>query len=1195
MDNIPYKKNIILNLYNRTGGFGMGLQLILGGSGSGKSTTMYKELVSESRTNANVHYLAIVPEQFTMETQKMIVMLSPEHGSMAIDILSFDRLARRIFEEAGLNALQVLDDTGKCLIIRKIIEENKRELTVFGSKVKMAGFVEEMKSMISELFQYGIGEKELADILVKSQNKPLLYAKLTDIQIILVKLKEYLNDRFVMNEEILTRVCALIPDSEMIRNSVITFDEYTGFSPVQFEVIRALLKYARKVTVTVTIRNPEKVDYTRNNPNQIFYLGIKTVSKLLKLAQDENIQIEENIVMKNGYRFQKSQTFKYLEQNLFQYGKRSYEEPVEDMSIHICNNVISEAEYVAATIADIVKNKQYRYRDIAVITPDIESYYRGITEVFGKYNIPCFIDYKHSIITNPMVEMLRAILELVTDNYSYESVFRYLRSGMSSLTEEEIDILENHVIQYGIRGYKRWSQPFRTQNDSINEAREKVLSDTEELYNQLKRKEDKTVSDIINTLYQLCIKLDVEGKLQKLQDIFLNENKLALAKEYDQTYDKVVTLFEKTVFLIGDEIIKVKEILPILDSGFEDIKVGIVPPTLDRLVVGNLERTRLNNVKVLFLIGINDGLIPKAKSDGGVLSQSDRSFLQENDVELSPTNRESVFIQKYYLYLMLTKMSERLYLSFKRINSDGSSARQSYLINTIKNMFPKIAVIDEDKEENSQNRIVNEKLAKTYIAENMFDYIHESLPEEKVKQFREIYAKLLRENIGISKIIEAAIYQNQDSKIEEAIAKAIYGENLHNSVSRLETFAACAYKHFIMYGLALMNRQEYQVNSADIGSIYHSTIEHFSKKVTKRNINWGIMDEELRNQLINESLNEVVEEYADTAFQDNARNAYMIERIRKMATKTAWVLQQQVIAGKFIPGDFEIKFSSEYGLDELKYIYPDGAQMGVRGVIDRVDYFHDGDDIYIKIVDYKSGPKKLEINDVYHGLQLQLVLYMEAAMELTKKKNPGKNVIPAGLFYYNIDNPVIDEEQINVTGIDSAEEKEAYSNAMKKCAEDEVLKLQRVDGFVNAGEKVLRAMDENLEEAAHSGGESLVIPIAYTKKGTFKSNSKQITQLEMEKLIQFVHEKVGKLGSDILEGKIDLDPYVKVNGNGNAMSGKTSCEYCEYNAICGFDPKMEGCQYRILQKKDNEDIWKEIIKAGGVEGGKVDTGAEESH
>lgn len=1171
----------------------MGLQLILGGSGSGKSTAMYRQLVDESREDHNGHFLAIVPEQFTMETQKTIVMLSPEHGSMSIDILSFDRLARRIFEEAGMNALQVLDDTGKCLIIRKIIEENKKNLTVFASKVKMAGFVEEMKSMISELYQYGIGEKELSEILDKSKKKPLLYAKLEDIRIILIKLQEYLKDRFVMNEEILTRVCQLIPDSEIVKNSVITFDEYTGFSPVQYQVIRMLLKYAKKVTVTVTIRNPEKVDFSRSNPNQIFYLGIKTVNKLLQIAKEENVKIEKDIIMKNSVRFQNSTELTYLEQNLFKYGKQTFQDNVNNMSIHICNNTIAEAEYVASTIIQIVKKHHYRYRDIAVITPDLESYYRGLTEVFHKYEIPCFIDYKHSIIANPMVEMLRAVLEMVIDNYSYESVFRYLRSGMSSLEQEEIDLLENYVIQYGIRGYKRWSKPFKTDKEIINRAREKVLRDTEEVYSQLKKKEDTTVTEIINTLYHLCIQLGTEEKLKTLQALFEKAGKMDLAKEYAQTFEKVITLFEKTVFLIGDEIIKVKEITSILDSGFEEIKVGIVPPTLDRLVVGDLERTRLNNIKVLFLIGVNDGLIPKAKTGGGVLSQADRSFLQENEVELSPTSRETVFIQKYYLYLMLTKMSERLYISFKRINNDGSSARQSYLINNMIKMFPKVEVIDEEHRDNSADRITNLRLAVSYISENMFEYLHDGLSEDQTRQFREIFARLLRDGKDMEKIIEASVYQNNISKIDEAVAKAIYGEYLRNSVSRLETFASCAYSHFIMYGLNLVERKEYQVNTADIGSIYHSAIEHFSKKIVSRKILWEKMDDELRDLLINESVNEVALEYADTALQDNARNAYMIERIRKMAQKTAWVLQQQVIAGKFVPGDFEIKFSSEYGLDELKYIYPDGSQMGVRGVIDRVDYFHDGDDIYIKIVDYKSGSKKLEINDVYNGLQLQLVLYMEAAMELAKKKNPDKNVIPAGLFYYNIDNPVIDESVVKDVKIENCKDDQEFQNQLKRRADDETLKAQRVDGFVNASEPVLRAMDEKMEDAAHEGGESLVVPIGFTKKGDFKSNSKQITQIDMERLIHFVHRKVGDLGSNILSGKIDLNPYVKANGKGNLSNGQTPCDYCKYGSICGFDQKIEGCNYRVLAKINNDEIWKKIFIEGGEQDGTMDTGTEE--
>lgn len=1155
----------------------MGLQLILGSSGTGKTTKIYNDMLQKSSIDKDRKYLAVVPEQFTMETQKIIVELSPGHGTMDIDILSFDRLAKRIFDEAGMNTLEVLDDTGKCLIIRKIIEENKNRLTVFGSKVKMSGFIDEMKSLVSELYQYGIGEKELDEMLVKSTKKPLLYAKLEDIRLIMVELKKYLEDKFIMNEEILRRVCELIPESEIVKNSYITFDEYTGFSPVQYEVIRMLLKYAGDINVALTVRDADEIDYAKAGDGlDTFGITVKTVNKLKRIASDENVEIYSDIILKENYRFKECSEFRYLEENIFLYGKKPFEvKDSERISVHVCANAETEADYVAYNIKELVNTKGYRYKDIAVVTADISTYHRVITEVFQKHDVPCFIDYKRSVIANPMVESLRAVLEIISEGYSYESVFRLLKCGMSSLERKEIDKLENYVIRYGIRGYKRYSNEFVSANEDINIARQKFIDDTDNLYKAFKKNTRITVREAVTALYEFVVRLNMDGKLAAMERYFRENNNLSMAKEYAQTYEKVMKLFDKTVFLIGDEMVNAKELAAILDSGFEDIKVGIIPTTLDRVVVGDIERTRLNNVKALFFLGVNDGLIPKSEVKGGVLTQGERSFLEENDIELSPGARENVFIQKYYLYLMLTKMSEKLYISFKKTNGDGKSERPSYLINTIMHMFKGIKIYDEDniKCSNIADKITNIKSAKSYLAELIGGYLREEYDNEDEAFFRELYSICERYDVKPEELVRAAIYESSPTKLDKAIAKCIYGEKLTNSVSRLEKFAACAYEHFMNYGLNLQPRREFEVNSADIGSIYHSTIELFSKKIRDEKLSWKDIDDNRRNELINESVDEAVKKNGTGVFEDSARNRFIVNRIRKMAEKTAWILQKQVMAGDFIPEDFELRFSSKYGADAMKYEYEDGTTMDIKGIIDRVDYYNDGDSVYIKIVDYKSGNKKLEINDIYNGLQLQLVLYMEAAIEFAKKKYPGKNIVPAALFYYNIDNPVIDRDKIlNIPDVIKAKSEEKEER-IQKCAQSMVLDSQKVNGFIN-NKTILKSLDRDIENYIEKGGESLYIPVGYNKKGGFSSKSSVLTSYDMEKLMTFVHNKIGELGHQIIDGCIDVNPYIKISPGGGMSNGKTPCAYCEYNDICGFDGKISGYEYRKLIKKKDEEVWK---------------------
>ena len=1152
----------------------MGLQLIIGGSGTGKTTLMYQKLIAHSMADRHPACYAVVPEQFTMETQKNIVELSGRQGTMAIDIVSFQRLAKRIFDEAGFNRLKVLDDTGKCFILRKIIEENKNQFTVFGAKAGMAGFIEEMKSMISEFYQYGIVGDKFDDMLKTAAKRPLLHAKLKDVKLCMEKLNEFLGDRFTMNEELLSRACGFIEKSEIIRDSYITFDEYTGFSPVQYRMIRELLKYAKDVCVAVTLREAGKIDYGKENEADIFRLSMKTINKLKIMAKEENVEIYSDVILTENYRLQNKGALLYLEKNIFRYGVKPYDKRTvnsvengaqedSEISLHICDNTAAEAEYVAYTINSLVRQGRYRYKDIAVVTTDIESDNRYIEEKFRKHSVPCFVDCKRSVMANPMVETIRAVLNIISDNFSYESVFGYLKSGMSGLNRTEIDLLENYVITHGIRGRKKWMTPIEDEREEYEAARRKVLEDILDFYDTFKSSRKITVCSALTALHNLVLRLQMEEKLEDITQKLIGYGDLSRAKELKQTYGIITELFDKLVFLVGDEMVNARELLAMLESGFEDIKVSIVPPTLDRVVVGDIERTRLNKVKVLFLIGVNDGLIPKAGKNVGVMTREERNFLYENGIELSPTMRENAFIQKFYLYLMLTKMSDRLYLSFKRSGSDGGSKRPSYLVNLIVGMIRSVHVTDETLHEEGElpKKITNLKAAYSYVAENMHKFIALKLTNEEERIFAQLYITCAKNGMDMEKLLSASTVAVKPTHIDRAVARVLYGENMHNSVSRLETFAECAYRHFITYGLSLNDRREYDVLKTDIGVVYHRVMELFFEKAMKRNLSFDKIDNAMRNLMVGECVSEIAGSELGKVFEDTGRNQYMLDKIQKVSDKTIWILQQQINAGDFIPSEFEFHFSSDRGLDRLKYLYDDGSQMGLRGVIDRIDYYKDGDDIYVKIIDYKSGSKKFEINDVYNGLQLQLVIYMEAALAHAGKKYPGKNIIPAGMFYYNIDNPAIKEEELTDTG--DEEKNREYLDRL-------VLSKQKINGVVSDEEKVLRAFDNDIDKIQEGGDTSLYVPVSYNKKGGFKSNSSQIDRLSMDCMLSYVHNKVGKFGQEILEGEISVNPYYQLKGKG------TACDYCEYYAICGFDKNLNGARYRLLNKEKAEEIWNAI-------------------
>lgn len=1134
----------------------MGLQLIIGNSGSGKTQMLYENIIQRSLHEDRKFY-TVVPEQFTMETQRTIVELSGERqGTTKIDIVSFNRLAKRVFDEAGLNQLEMLDDTGKSLLIRKVVEQNKKDFRIFGSKTKMNGFVSEMKSMISELYQYGIVGDKFDEMLSMTEGKPLLHAKLQDVDLVRKKLKEYMQEKYIMDEEMLGRVSMLMDDSKIINDSVISFDEYTGFSPVQYEVIRKLLKRAKDVYVTITLRDGEHIDYSKDSDLDVFGIAIKTIRKLKDIANEEKVEIYSDMILTENKRQKDKKGLLHLEQNIFRTKVRPAHAE-NQISIHACDNPIDEITYLAYTIHSLI-NQGYRYKDIAVITTDIEEYHRYIEEIFKKYQIPAFIDDKSNVMANPMVESIRAFLDIIGESFSYESVFRFLRCGMTDLERDEIDVLENYVIKNGIRSKKKWTQTFEEENDEYDLLRQRVLNLIMPVYEVFKEKRKISVQDALAALTQLIEELKMNEQLEVIAQKFEQMGKPSKANEIRQTYDKIMELFERTTNLIGDEKTNAKELLLLLEAGFEDIKVSSIPPTLDRVVVGDLIRTRLNHVKVLFVIGANDGLIPQADSGNGVLTRQEREFLYNQGVELSPTVRENAFIQKYYLYLILTKMSDRLYISYKKSTADGEAMRASYIVHTIQKMYTDLQILDESvvEEDTLSKQITNKETALAFVCKNVNDFVQGKLSQDENKVFCEIYKELKLAGVDVEDMVSRVLDHRPAGKLDEIVARVLYGKNMKNSVSRLETYAQCAYKHFVEYGLSLVERRNYEVYSDDIGKVYHKTMELFFKKVKDKNIHFEDVNDDVRTKILKESIGEAVgSEENGEVFHDTGRNSYLLERIEKISDKTLQILLEQIQAGEFVPSEFEIQFSPDMGYDNMKYILKDGNEMNIRGVIDRIDYYDCGDEIYIKIIDYKTSDKKFKISDVYNGIQLQLSVYMDAAIKHAQKKYPNKKIVPGGMFYYGMEDVDIDEEDLKLT--DNSEENE-------KIIKKERMKKKRINGVVNESMQVLKAFDRDMQDIKDQAGESLFVPVTFKKDGGFTKSSKQLTIGDMNCLLSFTHKKVGEFGQEILDGSIEVNPKY-------TSKQYLPCTYCEYSGICGFEDKLANYT-RISSMDDSEAL-----------------------
>lgn len=1178
----------------------MSLQFIFGNSGSGKSDFLYDSVLKQAKENKEQQFLIIVPEQFTMQTQRELVERQKQHAIMNVDVLSFARLAYRVFDDLGKQNVVVLEETGKNLVLRKVAEQKKAELNVLGANMNKMGYVDEVKSLISELMQYNIRPDALAEFLEKEPLGEGLRLKMQDVLTMYQGFTEYLKGRYITAEEVLELLYDVAEESKLLCGSVIVLDEFTGFTPIQNRLMEKLLVLAKKVSVSVTMDVREDF-YQCRGVHELFAMSKKTVASLLKVAELCKVPVEEPIVLPTGEkrRYAGAPDLYFMEQNLFRPGAGSYRykvsekamksnenhekltdsqlEETPDIRITSLKNPREELKFAAREIVRLTREQGYRYRDIAVVTGDVQQYGNYVPEIFEQYHIPYFIDQTKNILFHPFIECIRAILEMIEYDFSYESVFRFLRCGLAEkiipqgklssmeleldgetgeksaqckeqtihrLTEQEIDRLENYVLARGIRGASRWSKPWTfvmpdgtlEDMERLNEIREAVYENFKPLLMAFRGKEN-TVSTQTFELYSLIRHLDMEQLLKERGEFFEKNGNQARAKEYDQIYKIVMDLLDKVTSLLGDETMTIREYSDILDAGFEAAKVGIIPPGNDTVTVGDIERTRLNHIKILFFVGVNDGVVPKAGNQGGIISQFEREKMAEYHLELAPGAREKVFIQKFYLYLNMTKPSERLYVTFCRVNSDGKALRRSYLIGTLLKLFPQL-VVEEPSEEETLEGVLTAESALPFLMEGL------NKPVEDEEAWTALLAWYLSDEGDREKalqLFDAAFGVHQDDAISKAVTKALYGNTLDNSVTRLEQFAACAFAHYLSYGLRLRERELQQFASVDMGNIYHDVLERFAKGIEMSEYTWFDIPQEAQDALLSQSMEDAIAGSGIGDVFEDARNSYLLKRMETTVKRTIWALMLQVRKGKFVPSGFEVSFSRAERLDAVQFQLGEDEKMRLRGRIDRIDTYETDDKVYVKIIDYKSGNTSFSLLNFYYGLQLQLVVYMNVALELTKKIYKGKDTEPAGIFYYHITDPMVDS--------DGGESEEEIRRS--------ILEQLKVGGLVNEDPEIYGAMDTDFT------GTSSVIPVALKADGSLKAASKTASAYEFGLMSDYVRKKIEHVGKEIFAGNVSVKPYL--------LGDRSGCDYCPYHTICGFDVRMPGFSYQQFEKFDSSE------------------------
>lgn len=1165
----------------------MALQFIFGGSGSGKSNYIYEHILKLSQQDPNQLFFVVVPEQFTMQTQRELVRRQENHCILNIDVVSFQRLAYRVFDELGLRGLTVLEETGKNFVLRKVAGEKQEELTLLKGNMKKPGYINELKSVISELGQYRIGTEQLKS-LTEDESLPLPFRyRMADICTMYQGFLDYLKGNYITAEEILQVLAQEAEHSRLLRDSVLVLDGFTGFTPIQYELLERLFACARDVYVTVTLDERED-PYRLTGMQELFYMSKKTVRILSDLAARRHMELAGPVQLTHSDRgrFREARPLEWLERNLFrdqvekypafgkmesgegQGGRESsksrdgsgepgegyggsgeaerYTDPADHIFLYSLSDPRRELLFIAGEIRRLIREEGCRYKDIALVCGDVELYGNYVPEIFDSFEIPYFLDKKKSITFQPLTEMVRSLLLAVEQDFSYESVMDYLRCGLSNVSRGEADLLENYLLANQIRGFSRWRSKWVRLNgvsdtrelEAVNVLRERIAAQFEEARPILQKK-DTTVLQKTRALYGMIAAQRVQEQLEERRVKLEREGRLALAREYAQIYKLVMDLLDKLARLLAEEKMELSEYRQVLEAGFAASSVGNIPPGYDQVLIGDIERTRLPDIQILFLAGVNDGLIPRADKGGGLISQKEREYFAARDMELAPGTREKAFMQRFYLYLNLTKPSRKLYLTWHRVDGEGKETRRSYLVGKLQGIFPSLSPVQAESGDGLRG-LATPRSGLRLLSEGM----SRAREGEASPQFLALFQWYLSHpdwSRQAMDLFRAAFYSYESHPMSREVTRALYGEALAGSVTRLERFASCAYAHFMAYGLGVKERQLGEFAPVDMGSLFHEALERYSLKMEEAGYHWQDVPKEQREAMVREATAETVEEAGYLLYQD-ARTAYTIRRMERILAKTVETISDQIAQSSFKPEGYEVSFSFVQDLAAVNFTLSEQEKMRLQGRIDRMDVRREEDTLYVKVVDYKSGANQFQLASLYYGLQLQLVVYLNAAVEILKRENPGREVVGAGMYYYHIDDPVIE-----VKGQESEEEIRAR-----------VLEQLKLAGV-----------------GCDSGDESV------------SPKSRQASREEVELLSRFVNQKIREIGKDIYRGNIAVSPY--------RMKEKTGCDYCPYHSICGFDGKVPGYSFRQLKEEKDAEVLLEQMREEVSHGDDVYAAATEGH
>ena len=1121
----------------------MSLRLIYGKSGSGKSSYCFSEiskLIEEGK--ANKIYI-ITPEQFSFTAERKLMDEMEKIGYGAVisaEVLTLSRMAYRVMQEVG-GGLESLSKCGKAMLVYSILSNNQKNLKFLG---KSDENIDLSMRAITEFKKHGVS---VDDLLSEISGVEDLYLKnkLQDMSLIYKEFEDKISESYIEDTDLLTLLAENLDKVDLVKNSIIYIDEFSGFTYQEYQVIKEFLRLAKEVNITICTDN---LDFNTNPDIDIYYPNKLTVKKLLNLAKENDIGLDEFVHLEKGLRF-KTEELQFLSSNLYSNNSTIYGKDVENLSLFLAKNEYSEVENVAKKIEELIRKENMRYRDISIITKNIENYSSLVRAIFREYDIPVFIDEKRDLNQNIIVQNVLSILEVLSKNFSSEAVFSYIKLGFFDYDKEEIFKLENYCNKWGIKQNK-WKKDFKYELDNektkkeierLNEIRKEIIEPLLKLQEDIRK--EKTVKNITLALYNFIINQNIEEKISKKISELEEKDLLDLAKEYKESYEIIIDIFDKMVLIFDDEKITIDKYQKIFKIGLKNSGLGKIPGTADQVILGDVDRSRSHKVKVVFILGLNDGVFPSSNKDEGFLNDSDREILKQDGIELANGTIDNLYEDKFNIYKAFTTAEEKLYLSYSSSDKDGKSLRPSVLISQIKKMFPKMK--EESDVINKKYEIVNKKVTYEELIENIAKIKNKEKIDEIWYQIYNYYKGQEEWNKKLTSDMQGLNYTNLPEKIKQENIDKLYGNTLKTSISRLEKYRGCPFSYYLQYGLKLKEKETLKVQSFNTGSFMHETIDSFFKVVREEDIDLAEIEEDKILEIVSNIIDESLNLNKNFIFTATAKYKVLVRRLKRIITKALKYVIITIVNSDFEVSGTEVEFGEKGKYEPIILELDNGKKIEITGKIDRIDTAKNEDGKYLRIIDYKSSAKNIDLNEVYAGLQIQLLTYTDA---ICRKED----IMPAGIFYFSL--------------------LEQMANADKRLNEDEIEEMIRknfkMKGLIIADVKIIKMNDNTLKS-----GTSNLVPAGITTKGEINQrNTNGVKQEEFKILQEYIYKTIKDISKEILSGKIDLKPYNK--------QGKTPCEYCEYKTICGFNTKLNNNKYNYIDKKTKDDILNKMRQNG---------------